>query len=345
MTRAPRETAPTVRAAALSNFAVVARQVGLDPRLALRDAGLDGEVLNEPDRRVPAERVAACLEAAARDSGCQTIGLRMAEARRLSDFGVISLLIAQQPTIRDALQSTVRYRLLMNEALVMSIEEAGDLAIVREELVLEGGGSARQAYELAVGALFRIFASILGPRWRPYAVSFTHAAPLDLTVHRRFFGCDLRFDADFNGIVCWNADLDRANAAADPAMAEYARRYVDALARAEDEAAPAAVRKAIHLLLPVGRASIEQVAQWLGLNVRTLQRRLAAEGVLFSDLLNAARRELAQRYQADGNLSATEISRLLGYGQPSSFSRWYAAEFGKPPSLWKAANAMTHPQG
>ena len=315
--------------------------MGIDPRLALHEAGLDREVLSEPDRRVPAERVAICLETAARVSGCQTIGLRMAEARRLSDFGAISLLIAHQPTIRAALESAIRYRRLMNEALVMRLEEAGELAIVREELLLQGGGAATQAYELAVGALFRMFASILGPRWRPYAVGFTHAAPNDLTVHRRVFGCDLQFNADFNGIVCWNEDLDRINAAADPAMAAYARRYVEALAHPDVEPTPIEVQKAIHLLLPVGRASIEQVAHGLGMNVRTLQRRLTAEGVLFSQLLNAARRELSQRYLAGRNMSATDISRLLGYDQPSSFTRWFAAEFGAPPSKWAGASADT----
>ncbi len=287
-------TTTTVRGAALSNFAEVARQVGADPRRALRESGLDWSLLTDPDRRALAAAVAACLEYAANESGCQTIGLRMAEARRLSDFGAVSLLIAHQPTIRDGLESMVRYRRLMNEALVMRLEDAGDLAIVREELVLESGEPVRQAYELAVGALFRMFATVLGPRWRPYAVGFTHAAPDDLAVHRRVFGCDLRFDGDFNGIVCWNADLDRPNSAADPAMAEYARRYVDAIARPDEEPTPEVVRKAIHLLLPVGRASIAQVAQWLGMNVRTVQRHLAADGQPFSDILNGARRDLAE---------------------------------------------------
>jgi AraC-like DNA-binding protein len=334
MIRSPRETAATVRGAALSNFAEVARQVGVDPRRALRESGLDWSLLSEPDRRAPAAAVVACLEYAARESGCQTIGLRMAEARRLSDFGAVSLLIAHQATIRNALESLVRYRRLMNEALVMRLEDAGDLAIVREELVLETGGPARQAYELAVGALFRMFATVLGPRWRPYAICFTHAAPNDLAVHRRVFGYDVRFGGDFNGIVCWNEDLDRPNASADPALAEYARRYVDALAHPDEEPTPAVVQKAIHLLLPVGRASIAQVAQWLGLNVRTVQRRLAVEGQPFSDILNGARRDLARRYLTGTALSATDISRLLGYDQPSSFTRWFTAEFGVPPTRW-----------
>ena len=325
-------TPATVRGAALANFAQVAGEVGLNPRRALREAGLDWDILSDPDRRIPADRVAALLERAAHDSGCETFGLRMAEQRRLSDFGAVSLLIAHQPTLRDALETTVRYRHLLNEALAMHVEEAGDVFILREELILPDGGAVLQACELAIGAMFRMLSSLLGPRWRPYSVRFAHPAPVDLAVHRRVFGAELHFDSDFNGFVCPLADLDRINPAADPAMALYAKRYVDGLGRPRPDALSLEVRRAAHLLLPVGRGSIAQIAKWLGMNVRTLQRRLEAEGHDFSRLLNEVRRELAMRYLANPALSMIEVSRLLGYGQPSSFSRWFATEFGVPPT-------------
>jgi AraC-like DNA-binding protein len=328
------QSVATVRAGALANFADVGKQVGLDVRRVMRDAGLDWELLSEPDRRVPTDAVAKVLETAAIRANCQTLGLRMAEARRLSDFGAVSLLIAHQPSLRDALESIVRYRHLLNEALAMSVEEADDLAILREELVLEGHGTARQAYELAIGTMYRMFGALLGPRWRPYGIGFTHSPPADLSVHRRLFGCDVRFNNDFNGIVFWRQSLDLPNPAADPAMAEYARKYVEAFAPPRPEPTPVEVLKTIHLLMPVGRASIPQVANWLRVSVRTLQRRLSADGKDFSDLLNGARRDLALRYLQSSDLSATEIARLLGYGQLSSFTRWFKDEFGVAPSNW-----------
>jgi AraC-like DNA-binding protein len=29
------------------------------------------------------------------------------------------------------------------------------------------------------------------------------------------------------------------------------------------------------------------------------------------------------------------VAEQLGYAQPSSFTRWFAAEFGMPPVLWR----------
>jgi AraC-like DNA-binding protein len=330
-----------VRAAALSNFVEVARQLGVNPRSLLRDAGIDAAALTDPDMRIPVDASVALLELAALRSGCQTFGLRMAESRRLSDFGAVSLLIAHQPTLRDALETTMRYRHLMNEALAMHVEEVGELVILREELVLEQPRPARQAYELAVGALFRMFNVLLGPRWRPYNVTFTHSAPDDLSVHRRMFGLTVQFDGEFNGIVCPGADLDRAIPAADPALEQYARRFVEGLAGDEQRSTSRDVRKTAYLLMPLGRASINQIAQAMGVNVRTLQRRLEAEGEEFSSLLNQVRRDLAVRYLANPTNSMTEIARLLGYTQLSSFTRWFTCEFQLPPSKWRVRAERT----
>jgi AraC-like DNA-binding protein len=260
----------------------------------------------------------------------------MAESRRLSDFGAVSLLIAHQPSLREAIDTTIRYRHLMNDALVTSVEEFGDLVVLREELVVEEAAPTRQAHELAIGAMFRMFNTLLGPRWRPHSIRFIHSRPADLSVHLRMFGPNVQFDCDFNGIVCSGADLDRPNPAADPLLAQYARQFVEGMGARNVRSVARQVREAAYLLMPLGRASIEQIAKALGMNVRTLQRRLEAEGSEFSVLINEVRRDLAVRYLANPTYSKTEIARLLGYGQLSSFTRWFIGEFGSPPTRWRS---------
>jgi AraC-like DNA-binding protein len=325
-----------VRAAALSNYAEVARQVGLDPTRMLRRVGLDPAVLHNPDARIAVAPVVALLEASAEQSGSTNFGLRMAEARRLSDFGAISLLMKHQRTLRDILAVIGRYRQLLNEALVIHIEEAEDLVIIREELVGDSSLAGRQSYELAVGTVFRMFLALLGDRWQPESVHFTHSAPEDQSVHRRLFGPNVRFESDFNGVVCSAADLDQPNPGADPVMASYARQFVDALPKAEIGSATLDARKAIYLSLPLGRASVKQIAIGLGVNVRTLQRQLDAEKTCFSDLVNEVRRDLVVRYLSNKSYSMLQVAEMLGYSQLSSFTRWFGAEFGEPPTQWRS---------
>jgi AraC-like DNA-binding protein len=79
-------------------------------------------------------------------------------------------------------------------------------------------------------------------------------------------------------------------------------------------------------LLPHGDANAAAVAQKLGISSRSLSRRLKAEGVTFSTVLDELRQALAETYLEEHELSISEIAWLLGYEEVSSlthaFKRW-----------------------
>ena len=88
------------------------------------------------------------------------------------------------------------------------------------------------------------------------------------------------------------------------------------------------VRQLVILLLPRGLCRVEVVAQHLGIDRRTVARRLADEQTSFSALVNELRRDLFARYLKDGARSLTDVSALLGFSASSAFSRWHRQQFG-----------------
>jgi len=64
-------------------------------------------------------------------------------------------------------------------------------------------------------------------------------------------------------------------------------------------------------------------AQHLGVNRRTVHRRLAKEGETFGGIMDATRRELAMRYVDEGSRSLAEVSSLLGFSARNAFSNSY----------------------
>ncbi|WP_395656407.1 AraC family transcriptional regulator ligand-binding domain-containing protein [Nocardioides sp.] len=84
-------------------------------------------------------------------------------------------------------------------------------------------------------------------------------------------------------------------------------------------------------LLPAGRALTSEVALRLGTSPRTLQRRLAAEGTSFGEVLDRTRAELATHYLEQGRHSVAEIAFLLGYDDPGSFYRAHRSWTGRSP--------------
>ncbi|MFX8626071.1 helix-turn-helix transcriptional regulator, partial [Acinetobacter baumannii] len=121
-------------------------------------------------------------------------------------------------------------------------------------------------------------------------------------------------------------------------MANHAQRYLDILQNSNESTMIFDIRKSIYLLLPMGRATIDQVAQTHGIHVRTLQRRLEEAQTSFSDLMNEVRKDLVFRYLKNLNYSLAQVSDILGYSMPSSFTRWFISQFGMSPNTWRNHN-------
>jgi AraC-like DNA-binding protein len=324
-----------VRAAALTAYFPVAREFGIDPVPLLRAVGLPRSLLGNPEQMIPAEAVTSLLELSAEASRCLTFGLRMSAQRGLADMGVVSLLIAHQPTLRDALAVLVRYRTRINSTLYLQMEEHDDIAILREELSLRSGRTPRQASDLALGVLVRMCGTVLGPQWHPEGACFTYPAPQSAEhgIYRQIFRCRIEFDASFQGLVIAAADLDRHNPRADPALAAHAASLIETIMEPGQRSLSQEVEQCILLLLPSGRANLRAVAGALDMNLRTLQRRLENEGASFSELLGHIRRQQLARHLANPKLRLTDIAELLGYASLGAFTRWHIEEFGRTPSL------------
>jgi AraC-like DNA-binding protein len=318
-----------VRSASLTNYADVAREAGLDPLALLADVGLNPACLHDPDLRIPAGAVRRLLETSANASGMDNLGLRMAETRLLSNLGVVALVAREEPTVRRVVRAMLRYSHLLNESVYAKLEEDEGVAVIRTELLLGHEGSSRQAIELLIGVMFRNLKYFLGPDWSPVRVCFTHAPPRDPGLHIRLFGYVVAFGQDFNGLVCTTRDMDAPNPMADPVMARYARQILEATPGSGPMDTVDSVRHILLVLLPSGECSVDQVAQQLGVDRRTVHRRLLREGTTFTDVVNTVRREMAVHYLEDGKRPLSQVAELLGFSALSAFSRWHKQQFGE----------------
>jgi AraC-like DNA-binding protein len=60
---------------------------------------------------------------------------------------------------------------------------------------------------------------------------------------------------------------------------------------------------------------------------------------------DTVRRSLAERYLANDRYSLTDVSQLLGFAAPSTFSRWFHGRFGVTPSQWRDSARRRSPDG
>lgn len=322
-----------VRVAALTGYLETLAAFSVDPRPLLREQDLSADMLVNPEQLIPARAAIRLLERSAEVTGCITLGLHMAECRSLANLGATSLLIAHQPTLRQALAALSEFRSRINSTLVLHFEEQDGEVILREDFHLRRPEPSRQSSDLALGVLARLCSNVLGDLWSPRVVCFTHHSPAaaELPIFHRVFHCRPQFDCEFNGIVLASADMDRPNLKADDELALHARQLLEAVMSPAERTAAEDVSQLIQLLLPSGRATIQGCAAALGVTVRTLQRMLDAEGTSFSALLNQARMQLATQFLSNPRLRVTDIAEMLGYGSIGAFTRWHSSAFGRTP--------------
>jgi AraC-like DNA-binding protein len=337
-----------VRAAALTGYFDVAAELGLDVVPLLRAANLSRSMMANAEQMLPALPVINLLEESARASGCSTFGLKMAERRRVSDIGLISLLIVHQPTLREAVGIVAEYRNRINSVLTLQFEEHDEVIFLREHIALSTPMVCRQVSDLALGVLYKMCRAIMPERWRPQFVCFSYERPAaaERPIYDRLFDCPIQFGSDFDGIVIGREDFDRPLPHADEALAAHARELISAVINPGHRSVTEEVEQSIRLLMPTGRASIGEAARSLGTNVRTLQRRLEQEGASFSELLERMRMQQVAQHFANRQLSLTDVAHLLGYAGLASFSAWYRGRFNRTPTegrreLRTAANS-TH---
>lgn len=332
-----------MRAAVLANYLNVATQLGIDAPAQMLRIGLRPHVIDTPDALIPADAVVSLIEETARVSHCETVGLRLSQPRSMSGFGVVGLLLAQQHNMRDALSMVFRYLPLINESLALRLEESGDTALLVEDVLTDSALPKRQCIELALASNLKLFRALLGADWAPRTVYLRHSAPRALDEHQRIFRCRCVFDADIYGMSFARADLDTPNPMADPVLGRYAATLIESMPVSGGDSTAARVRRLVHLLMPLQRATIKQIAQSMGVSVRKLQLALTGEQTEFTVLLDEARQKQARQYLANSRFDITQVASLLGYGEPNSFTRWFNTRFGESPTAWRRRTHASAP--
>ena len=148
----------------------------------------------------------------------------------------------------------------------------------------------------------------------------------------RVFGASIDYDRPDNRLRFDNAVLNRPLTTANPELARINdQTVVDYLARFDRASIAMQVRAKIIEQLPDGMPKQEHIADTLHVSLRSLQRRLKEEETSFKDLLEDTRQSLAEQYLREHHRSIGEITYLLGFSEPSNFTRAFKRWTGKTP--------------
>lgn len=326
-----------VRAAALTGYAALARQCGLDAPHLLRSVGLPLKVLQSPEMPVSAGKVGRLLELSALAADREDFGLTLGATREPANLGLAAVVAREAPTLRRAIVTLIRYLPLHNQVLHVRLEDLGNASLIALRFDSRDGRPIRQSVGLSMAVLHKVMARLFVDDWRPEVVCFAHSRPRDTAPYQRFFKTRLQFDAGSNGMICSTADLDRIRPVQSTLQGRDAEAYLEALLAKASEQLDVRARNEIGAMLSAGRCSAEELAHRLGLSRRTLHRHLAAAGTSYNRILDDLRQELVRQCLGETSRPLAELAAILNFEDPSVLSRWFRRRFGCSVRQWREA--------
>lgn len=305
---------------------------GLDPAPMFAAEGIEIKLPIDPCLRLPYVKIDRLRARAAKLCGDEAFGLRSAAVYLPSQLGALGYAWQASLTLRKACLRLERFVRIVNDKAVVRVEDRDGCMVVTLKLAVPSEcESVRDDGALAL--ITRMCRLISGDDFRLQSVNFRHSPPRDIKPYFEYFACPLNFDQPENQLLIPLSLVDEILTGANPELALLNDKVIThRLARLDRGDIVARLKSVLLDQMPHGNISDDSVADALHMSVRTLHRKLAELNCNFRAVLVELRRELAEQYIMDNSLTLTEISLLLGFSEPSSFSRAFKNWTGKAPS-------------
>ena len=295
--------------------------------------------MQDPNARYPFSAMTRLWLAAVETTGDACLGLEIGQRFHPTNLHGIGFAWLASDTLLDAFQRLVRFFRVATTASEANLEEHADHYAFCLRPLAPAIKAAPAAQDATAAVLFTLCTTSFGSTFRPRRIELPHARPAAACA--RSFAERLRsevvFDADE---FVFRVERSTAEFALPNGNAELAhaneRVLIDYLADLDRHAVAARVKARLVDALPAGPVTEQDMASNLNLSVRSLQRRLGDEQTTFKHLLDETRRELALNYLGNSRLTINEITYLLGFSDPSNFTRAFRRWQGESPSRYRA---------
>jgi AraC-like DNA-binding protein len=314
--------------------------LGVDVAQVLRRANIARSRFEGPRAYVSTGEFFAFWRAASEVGAARDLGLRIGGEAQPHQQHVASMAALHSPNLGEALKRLARYKRLVCPEQV-TIDVVRGEARLRFEWLLADEGPPAMLIDGVFASVALLARRGTGKPIAPRRIELARRRA-DEPMLRRYFGCEVRFDAALDRMVFDAKALDEPFVTHN---AELLEAIVPGLEAALNEGTSRRsladdVRTALTQRISGERPAVEKVARALGMSPRTLQRRLEQLGTSYQELLDDVRRRSARRLLANTDLDSGEVAFLLGFEELNSFTRAFRAWEGTTPTQWRTKQGI-----
>ena len=312
------------------------REYGCDSAPLFQAAGIKLGGKAGDGTRFPVEHMQKLWRLAVEASGDPCFGFVAGKQLQPAALHGLGFAWLASNTLRDALERLVRFSRLISTAANIQLEDTRygtELLLMPPPGVKEFVPASLDAGLTGFLHMCRITA---GDNIKASQILLNRPKPDCAKKIEAFFRCPVHYEASCYSL-CFSKQL--LDAPLDNANHELARindqAVIDYLARFDRDSITMQVRSSIIERLHAGTPNQETIADSLHVSLRSLQRKLNQEETNYKTLLETTRQELALHYIRETHRSLGEITYLLGFSEPSNFTRAFKRWTGKTPAEYR----------
>ena len=309
-------------------------------RALCRTVGIDVDQSVEPNQMIRDATFFGFLEHIAREyEDGRSVAFRVGASMRCDDYGAFGLAFKSAIDLWGSFQRVQRYGKVVTSIANYTVEPGTGSSFMALRPDEETRLGFQMTNELAVAAATALSREVSKQHFSPVAVLFSHEEPEDLSAQEAHFRCPVLYGANRSGLEISDELLRAGNRLGDARISEFFDAHLEQqLAEySSDERIDERVRNQVAQALSEGVPKIAEISARMGMSSRTLQRRLSAQGHVYQDLVDAARRELAEKLLRQTEFALAEIAFLTGYAEQSTFSRAFKRWHGQTPASFRRA--------
>lgn len=308
---------------------------GFDLARLLRKSGIDEQLVQQPQSRVPLEKFILLTRYTSGVMQDELHGL-LQFPHRLGHFRSMALSAIHGGTLGEAIQRCVDYSNLFENSFVYELHKKGQY--VQYSITRIEGHVIQNAFavESVLTVLHRFAGWLVNERIILDQVELDFSMPSHANEYQHvFYGAPVLYKQTLSSLRFPIGYLDRPIVQTEVNLNSYIRRapmdlYLPLNAAGElTRNIRSLVEKNFTLYnLP---PNLESISMQLSLNPQTLRRYLKKEGSSFHIIIGQVRRDIAINYLGGNELSIEDISEKSGYTEPSAFIRAFKAWTGFTP--------------
>ncbi len=325
-----------IRAANLTGFGELVRNLGTDPRGIFEQHSIDPRTLRDPDAYIDSRAVVELLEHCSSSFNDSLFGLRLAQLQEPDVFGSVATLCRAASTFREALSSFIDFIPVVHCPLVeLEVAEGQQTTELRWRVPAEKGQADQAQYK---GALMnmKLLRQIGGRNFKPIYVNLAvDTRQKDVSDIAEHFGCGFHGKTATNVIAFPTAVMDQSVGSSNRLLFKLLGGYLERVRAASRLSIVERVEDYVRGSLSSGSCSIGHCAKKLGTSVRTLQTSLSDNSLRFSDILERQRFEIARTHLEHGETAIDDLAAMLGYSEQSSFGRAFKRWTGSTPQRYR----------